>query len=116
MGREEYNTKDLGVVVDETDQAVDTYAGDPIPMRETGWGKMALDVTLVNSELKVLARASKESATYRDGTERIFGVATITTTGYYEMVDATEALDLKFQWTTSDTTNTTKVAALKMRP
>jgi hypothetical protein len=112
-----YNTIDYGEIVDEVNQAVAVYQyGTIIPMRSQGWGKFALDLTLVASKVRIKARASKDTSTYNNATQTLFGTTEITSSGYYELTDPTEAKDIQIEWETTNTTNTTKIALLVMRP
>lgn len=114
---EEYNTIDYGEIVNEVNQAVAVYQYSTIiPMRSGGWGKFALDLTLTASKVRVKARASKDTSAHVNATQTLFGAAELTTSGYYELTDPTEAKDIEIEWETTNATNVTKIALLVMRP
>jgi hypothetical protein len=111
-----YRWNDLGVVVNESNQAVDTYQrSEKIEVRKAGWHRFSLDVDLLNSKLRVKARASASSAGHKNATTAYFDVVEITVSGYCEVSTPTSAYDLELEWETTDAVNTTKVAFMVTR-
>ena len=111
-----YNTKDLGVVINESNQAIATYQlTDLIPMRKDRWQRFALDLTVVASKLRIKARASAASAGHTNATNAFFGVIELTTSDYYEITLPSSAYDLELEWETTNVVNTTKVTFMLTR-
>ncbi len=108
--------EDLGIVEDHTNQAAPAdYEGDAIKMRSRGWGRFSFDCELTSVRLRIYARAS-ESSDFVDSTDALLGVSFLTAGGFYEITDPTMAYEIKFQWSTINATNRTKVAVLLGRP
>lgn len=113
----QYNVNDLGVIVDETNQAVATYQlADKIKMRSDGWGRFAFYAELTASELKIKARASGSGSTWFDATTFFLGASPITASGYYEIDNPTPAWDLEVEWETTNATNRTLIEWISVRP
>lgn len=115
--KEIYNSKDLGVLIDETNQGIAVYPlAQKIPMRSEGWAKFSIDVTLTASVLRIKARASQDTATYTNASKALLDVDEITESGYYEISIPTQAYDLELEWETSLGVNRTLVAMNITRP
>ena len=114
---EKYDVKDMGVLVNETDQAVDTYQlAQKIPMRSEHWGRFSIDLTLVASKFRINARASASTPGYTNAMNAFFNLTEILESGFYELVIPTNAYDLELEWETTNATNVTKVAFTALRP
>jgi hypothetical protein len=105
-----YSSCDLGELVNETNQAVNTYQlATKIPLREDGWQTFSFDLTLTNSKFRINARASEDTAAYTNVMQALLGVDEITASGVYEVTHPCSFKDLEIEWETTNATNATIV-------